>query len=77
MADREEVNLSYENALARLEEVIRALEKGDVTLDQSLELFQEGIVLVRRCHGQLEAFEAKVQKLIEAPENLELFSTEE
>ncbi|KAB2951684.1 exodeoxyribonuclease VII small subunit [Heliorestis acidaminivorans] len=79
MADqsKEELVLSYENALARLEEVVRNLEKGEATLDQSLQLFQEGIVLVRHCHGKLDEYEAKVQKLIEAPENLELFSAEE
>ncbi|MBC9784894.1 exodeoxyribonuclease VII small subunit [Heliobacillus mobilis] len=62
--------LAYEAAIARLEEVVRALETGEVPLDDSLKLFQEGIGLVRHCHLQLDAYEAKVQKLIESPKGV-------
>ncbi|MBM7867940.1 exodeoxyribonuclease VII small subunit [Heliobacterium gestii] len=59
--------LTYEAAIGRLEEVVRLLETGDAPLDASLQLFQEGIGLVRHCHAQLDAYEAKVQRLIETP----------
>ncbi|WP_328793707.1 exodeoxyribonuclease VII small subunit [Heliomicrobium undosum] len=61
-------NLTYEAAIGRLEEVVRSLETGDAPLDESLKLFQEGIGLVRHCHSQLDAYEAKVQRLIDTPD---------
>lgn len=68
MANQKRISeMSYEAAVARLEEVVRALETGEITLDESLEMFQEGIGLVRYCHRQLDAIEAKVQTLIDSP----------
>ena len=56
-------NLSFEQALARLEETVRLLESGNVPLDDSLELFEEGIALVRLCNGKLDNAEQKIVKL--------------
>ncbi len=56
-------NLSFEAALARLEETVRLLESGNVPLDDSLALFEEGIALVRLCNGKLDNAEQKVVKL--------------
>ena len=56
-------NLSFEAALARLEETVRLLESGNVPLDDSLSLFEEGIALVKLCNGKLDAAEQKVVKL--------------
>lgn len=55
--------LSFEEALARLEETVRLLESGNVPLDDSLALFEEGIALVRLCNGKLDNAEQKVVKL--------------
>lgn len=55
--------LSFEEALARLEETVRLLESGNVPLDDSLSLFEEGIALVRLCNGKLDRAEQKVVKL--------------
>ncbi len=55
--------LSFEEALARLEETVRLLESGNVPLDDSLALFEEGIALVRLCNGKLDNVEQKVVKL--------------
>lgn len=55
--------LSFEAALARLEETVRLLESGNVPLDDSLSLFEEGIALVKLCNGKLDAAEQKVVKL--------------
>ncbi len=54
----------FEAALARLEEIVRELEKGDIPLEQSLKLFEEGIKLSRICNKRLEEAERKVEILI-------------
>lgn len=46
--------LSFEAALARLEETVRLLESGNVPLDDSLSLFEEGIALVKLCNSKLD-----------------------
>ncbi len=54
----------FEAALARLEEIVQELEKGDLPLEQSLKLFEEGIKLSRICNKRLEEAERKVEILI-------------
>ena len=54
----------FETALARLEEIVKTLEKGDVPLEQSLKLFEEGVKLSRVCARQLDDAERKVEILI-------------
>lgn len=54
----------FEAALARLEEIVRELEKGDLPLEQSLKLFEEGVKLSRICNKQLEDAERKVEILL-------------
>lgn len=66
---KEEISrLTFEEAIARLEESVRALESGNVPLDRSLELFEEGIALVKLCNGKLDAAEQKVVKLRLSPD---------
>ncbi len=54
----------FEAALARLEEIVQELEKGDIPLEQSLKLFEEGIKLSSICNKRLEEAERKVEILI-------------
>jgi exodeoxyribonuclease VII small subunit len=54
----------FEAALKRLEEIVKALEDGELALDSSLELFEEGIRLSRLCHGKLEQAERRVELLL-------------
>lgn len=62
--NREQIEkLSFEAALARLEETVRMLESGSIPLDDSLALFEEGIALVRLCNSKLDTAEQKVVKL--------------
>lgn len=55
--------LSFEQSVARIEEIVRALEKGDVPLEQSLTLFEEGTGLIKNCSKMLDEAEQKVVKL--------------
>jgi exodeoxyribonuclease VII small subunit len=54
----------FETALARLEEIVQELEKGDLPLEQSLKFFEEGIKLSRICSKRLEEAERKVEILL-------------
>ena len=55
---------SFEAALKQLEEIVQRLEKGDLTLEESLRLYEEGVRLSRLCHGKLEEAQGKVEKLL-------------
>ena len=54
----------FEAALARLEEIVKELESGELPLEQSLKLFEEGIKLSRICNKRLEEAERKVEILL-------------
>ncbi len=58
----------FEQAFARLEQVVRALEGGDVALDESLRLFEEGVRLARLCSAKLDKAEGQMRKLVETAE---------
>ncbi len=55
--------LKFEQALKRLEEIVEELEKGDLSLDESLKRYEEGIKLSRFCTKKLEETERKVELL--------------
>jgi exodeoxyribonuclease VII small subunit len=55
--------LSFEVALAELDETVRQLEAGELSLDESLALFERGQLLSARCQQLLQAAELKVQQL--------------
>ena len=61
-------NLSFEQSMARLDEIGRHLEKGDMPLNDSLALFEEGTALIRSCEKQLDEAEQKVVKLRKGPD---------
>ncbi|NLD88085.1 MAG: exodeoxyribonuclease VII small subunit [Clostridiales bacterium] len=56
--------MTFEQALARLDEIVTILEKGNAPLEQSMILFEEGIALSKRCSAALEKAEQKVTILI-------------
>ncbi len=56
---------SFEEALERLEEVVKMLEDGQLPLEQALQLFAEGIELVKQCNRKLEAAEKSINELVE------------
>lgn len=55
--------MTFEEAMARLEEILRLLERGDEGLDASLKLYEEGISLIRSCSSLLENAEQSVKML--------------
>ena len=61
-----EKNKSFEQNMARLEQIVRAMERGDVALEESLKLFREGTELVRACATLLDEAELQVKKVMTA-----------
>ena len=59
---------SFEESMQRLEQIVRAMERGDVPLEESLKLFQEGTELVRSCGKLLDEAELQVKKIMTAPD---------
>jgi len=57
-------DMSFEQALTRLDEIVMLLEKGDAPLEQSLALFEEGTALAKRCSAALEKAEQRVTILL-------------
>jgi exodeoxyribonuclease VII small subunit len=56
--------VGFEQALARLETIVDRLEQGDLELEQALAAFEEGVALTRRCAGQLEDAERRIEVLV-------------
>tara|TARA_B100000678_G_scaffold176183_1_gene146922 strand:- start:876 stop:1139 length:264 start_codon:yes stop_codon:yes gene_type:complete len=56
-------NLSFEEALKRLEEIVNQLERGDVPLDKSIDLYAEGDRLRAQCQKRLDAARAKIDQI--------------
>lgn len=61
-------NQTFEQAMARLEQIVRAMERGDVPLEESLKMFQEGTELVRSCQKLLDEAQLQVKKIMTAPD---------
>ena len=61
MAKKE--NMTFESATARLEEIVKLLERGNSSLDDSLKLYEEGVALVRFCNEALDNAEKRIKIL--------------
>lgn len=59
-----EQNASFEANMQRLEQIVRTLERGDVALEDSMKLFQEGTELVHRCGKLLDDAQLQVKKIL-------------
>lgn len=66
----------YEEDVKRLEEIADKIERGEMGLEQTIELFEEGIKLVKECQKFLNQTELKVNKLLENGESVEKFAPE-
>ena len=56
--------MDFEKKIKRLEEIVTSMEGGEVSLELSLKLFEEGVTLTKECHQQLAAAEQKVKILL-------------
>lgn len=61
--------MDFEKKLSRLEEIVNKMEKGELALEESLTLFEEGVKLSRECHQKLNDAEAKVKLLVSMDQN--------
>ena len=66
---------SYEEKIARLEQIVSILEKGEVSLEKSMELFQEGVALSNLCAKQLAHVESTIEKLMASGEQIDFSAT--
>jgi len=60
--------MSFEAALAELEQIVRSLEQGQAPLDESIELYQRGDKLKRHCEARLKAAQARIEKIALGPD---------
>ncbi len=61
-------NMTFEAGMQRLEQIVRAMERGDVPLEESLKLFREGTELVSSCGRLLDEAELQVKKITVSPD---------
>lgn len=64
----EEKTLNFEQAMCRLDELVKLLERGDAPLEESLKLFEEGTALISLCNDLLNKAEQQVVKLSKGPD---------
>ncbi|GAF63811.1 exodeoxyribonuclease VII small subunit [Bacillus sp. TS-2] len=64
MVEKLKEELSFEDAMSQLEEVVERLEQGDVPLDDAIAMFQKGMELSKNCHLKLEQVEKKMDKIL-------------
>ena len=57
--------MKFEASMARLDEIVNELEKNEMPLDESIQLFEEGLKLVRACNEKLNEFETQVKDIME------------
>lgn len=65
MAKKKEESVDFERALDELESLVERMEKGDLTLEESLQSFERGVALTRQCQKALDEAQQKVDKLLE------------
>ena len=63
--------VSFENNIRRLEQIVAGLEEGDVELDKSLKLYEEGAKLIEACRKQLTEAETRIEKIRPKGDQLE------
>lgn len=60
--------LSFEDALAELEAIVRRLEEGSANLDDAISAYERGVVLKRHCEAKLQQAQARVEKIVAGPD---------
>lgn len=59
--------MSFEDALAELEAIVRRLEEGSARLDEAISAYERGIILKRHCEAKLKEAQSRVEKIVVAP----------
>jgi|TARA_B100000929_G_scaffold34888_1_gene25127 exodeoxyribonuclease VII small subunit len=77
MANKKTDSFNFEQALEDLEELVTAMEEGELSLEESLQAFERGIKLTRECQTALKKAEQKVQVLINEDGDTEEFEFKE
>ncbi|AEH47278.1 exodeoxyribonuclease VII small subunit [Parageobacillus thermoglucosidasius] len=73
----EEKELTFEEAMAKLEEIVEKLEEGNVPLEQAISFFQEGMKLSKLCHDKLQNVEKQMEYILREDGQLAPFSLQE
>lgn len=73
MADNQE--LSFEEAMKNLEEIVEKLEEGDVPLEEAISIYKQGMDLSRLCHTKLKSVEDQLTQILNEDGQLEGFAT--
>lgn len=68
--NEEKQNISYEQAAAELESIVQLLENGELTLEDSIKMFEKGIGLVHFCNKKLDDIEKRITLLIEGKDGV-------
>ena len=71
LLDKKIENLSYEDAFNRLQKITELLENGNVTLDDSIKYYEQGILLKNFCEKKLKDAEMKIKKVLDKSKNSE------
>lgn len=61
-------NMTFEQALGALEEIVKRLESGEVPLDDSINLYERGELLRQHCQARLDAAQARIEKIVAGPD---------
>lgn len=77
MARKKIDNLSFEETLNELEQIVEAMEKGDLNLEDSMAMFERGLSLSQASQEKLQNAEQKIQILMQDKQNLAPFSADE
>ncbi|MXO90150.1 exodeoxyribonuclease VII small subunit [Pontixanthobacter aquaemixtae] len=60
--------MTFEQALAALEEIVKRLESGEVPLDESINLYEQGEKLRQHCQARLDSAQARIEKIVAGPD---------
>ena len=77
MTRKKNASFDFEQALEQLEELVTAMEEGDLSLEESLKSFEKGVKLTRECQTALKEAEQKVQVLLDDSGSTEALESEE
>lgn len=77
MPDNKKGGLTFEKAMKRLEEIVKKLDEGEIPLEESIKIFEEGMELVNFCHNKLLEVEKKVEEIMKKSEGKSIKETDD